>query len=65
MEVLTDLLTTQEVAQALRCSDHTVRRMVRDKSMYGVRVGLGYRIPADEVKRLTGGAVRPKATTAR
>jgi hypothetical protein len=30
--------------------------MVKDKSLFGFRVGAGYRIPTREVVRLSGGA---------
>ena len=45
--------TVQEVARLLKCSDQTVRKFIKGRSLRGVKVGRGWRISHDEVVRLT------------
>ena len=45
--------TVQEVARLLKCSDQTVRKLIRAKSLHGAKVGRGWRIAHDEVVRMT------------
>jgi excisionase family DNA binding protein len=45
--------TVQEVARLLKCSDQTVRKLIRGNSLHGAKVGRGWRIAHDEVVRLT------------
>ena len=45
--------TVQEVARLLKCSDQTVRKFIRGRTLRGVKVGRGWRISHDEVVRLT------------
>ncbi len=46
-----------EVAKELRCSTRTVRRAIARGELYAVKVGSLVRVPASEVRALTG-AVR-------
>jgi excisionase family DNA binding protein len=46
------LLTTQEVADALRVSSETIRRHVHDGTVRAVTIGRVIRIPASELDRL-------------
>jgi len=46
------LLTTQEVAQALRKSPHQIRRWIKEGLIKGVQVGRTWRIPASELDRI-------------
>ena len=51
------LLRVDEVAERLRVSEETVRRMLRAGRLRGVRLGstkMGWRIPASELARLLG-----------
>lgn len=45
--------TVQEVARLLKCSDQTVRKLLKGNSLRGAKVGRGWRIAHDEVVRLT------------
>lgn len=45
--------TVQEVARLLKCSDQTVRKLLKGRSLRGAKVGRGWRIAHDEVVRLT------------
>jgi excisionase family DNA binding protein len=47
-----DLLTTQEVADALRVSTETIRRHVHEGAIAAVRLGTVIRIPVYELERL-------------
>ena len=49
------LLTTGEVAAALRVTSQTVRSRVADGTLRAVRLGGVIRIPASEVSRLLEG----------
>jgi excisionase family DNA binding protein len=44
-------LTVAEVARALRISNMTVYRLINSGQIGAVRVGRGYRIPEDEIRR--------------
>jgi excisionase family DNA binding protein len=48
------LLKLKEAATVLRCSTPTVRRLVNDGELQGVRVGKQLRIDVDEIKRFIG-----------
>ncbi|MGD9609209.1 MAG: helix-turn-helix domain-containing protein [Desulfovibrionaceae bacterium] len=45
--------TVQEVARLLKCSDQTVRKLIRTNTLHGAKVGRGWRIAHDEVVRMT------------
>ncbi|HWQ09588.1 MAG TPA: helix-turn-helix domain-containing protein [Holophaga sp.] len=45
--------TVQEVARLLKCSDQTVRKLLKGRSLHGAKVGRGWRICHEEVLRLT------------
>jgi excisionase family DNA binding protein len=45
------LLTTKEVAEAMRISNMTVYRLIRTGQLAAVRVGRNYRIRASEIDR--------------
>jgi excisionase family DNA binding protein len=48
-------LTVEQAAAALQLTPETVRRMLRDGRLHGVRLGerrMGWRIPAENVARL-------------
>ena len=45
--------TVQEVARLLKCSDQTVRKLIRGRALRGAKVGRGWRIAHDEVVRMT------------
>jgi len=45
--------TVQEVARLLKCSDQTVRKLIRGSALHGAKVGRGWRIAHDEVLRWT------------
>jgi len=45
--------TVQEVARLLKCSDQTVRKLLKGNDLRGAKVGRGWRITYDEVVRLT------------
>ena len=45
-----ELLTVQEVAEYLRVSDLTVRRMLKDGRLQGVNIGRVWRIPKGELE---------------
>lgn len=49
MARLPELLTAQEVAQALRVDPATVRRWANDGTLPSIRVGRGWRFRADDV----------------
>lgn len=44
------LLTVEEAAQQLRVSPDTIRRLLRDQKMNGVRVGGQWRVPAQALR---------------
>ena len=46
------LLTPAEAAQRFRVSVDTIRRLLRNKKMRGVRVGGQWRVPEESVQRL-------------
>jgi acetyl-CoA synthetase len=50
---INETYTVQEVARLLKCSDQTVRKLIRGKSLHGAKVGRSWRIAHDEVVRLT------------
>ena len=63
---LSGLLTIQEVAERLDCSERPVRRLVAEKQIEHIRLGQGQRgrlrfRPAAVDKYLTGRTVRPSA----
>lgn len=45
--------TVQEVAKLLKCSDQTVRKLIRESALRGAKVGRSWRISHDEVLRMT------------
>ena len=45
--------TVQEVARLLKCSDQTVRKLIKASALRGAKVGRSWRISHDEVLRLT------------
>jgi len=45
--------TVQEVARLLKCSDQTVRKLLRGQALRGAKVGRGWRICHEEVLRMT------------
>ncbi len=45
--------TVQEVAKLLKCSDQTVRKLIRGRALRGAKVGRSWRICHDEVVRVT------------
>ena len=45
--------TVQEVARLLKCSDQTVRKLLKVQELRGAKVGRGWRICRDEVVRIT------------
>lgn len=55
------LFTVPEVADLLRASVHTVRRMVREGELEAIKVGSGYRIKADALSGIVDvDAIRAK-----
>ena len=63
---LSGLLTIQEVAERLDCSERTVRRLVAEKQIEHIRMGQGQRgrlrfRPASVDKYLAGRTIRPSA----
>lgn len=59
------LLTVEEAAKQLRVSPDTIRRLLRDKKLRGVRVGGQWRIPNDAIEAvyLPLRAIRPVQIT--
>jgi excisionase family DNA binding protein len=55
------LLTVAEVAAALRVSNMTVYRLIRDGSLRSTRVGRGYRIWEEAVDAYLGRTAAPTA----
>ncbi len=47
-----ELLTTREVARLLRLSPETIRRLVINGGLQGIRIGRSYRIPKSAVDRM-------------
>jgi excisionase family DNA binding protein len=45
--------TVQEVARLLKCSDQTVRKLIKGRTLHGAKVGRGWRICHAEVVRMT------------
>ncbi len=45
--------TVQEVARLLKCSDQTVRKLIKGRELHGAKVGRGWRISHEEVLRMT------------
>ena len=50
-----DFFTVEEFADKLGVSIETVRRWLRAKKIKGVRIGKFWRIPKDELTKLTSG----------
>jgi|GEM_PF-1711674 len=48
-----EMYTVQEVARLLKCSDQTVRKLIRGRELRGAKVGRGWRICREEVVRIT------------
>jgi excisionase family DNA binding protein len=46
-----DFLTVAEVAKVLRVSNMTVYRLIKAGEMHAFRVGRGYRLKEDDVRR--------------
>ena len=44
-------LTVEEVAQALRTDDKTVRRLIKEEGLPARIIGRGYRVDVDALKR--------------
>ncbi|MGI6102303.1 MAG: helix-turn-helix domain-containing protein [Bacillota bacterium] len=57
-----ELLTVQEVAEYLRVSDLTVRRMLKDGRLQGVNIGREWRIPKGELEAFIKQGGVPKET---
>lgn len=49
---MSELLTINEVAQLLRVSRETVRRMLVRRKLFGIRVGAQWRVPRYAVDKL-------------
>jgi excisionase family DNA binding protein len=49
--LMTHFLTVAEVARLLRVSNMTVYRLVKSNQLAAVRVGRGYRIQEDDVRK--------------
>ena len=56
------VLEVHEVAYLLKCSQETVRRLIRDAKLVAFRVGAHWRVDADELKAFT---VRQRVAIAR
>ena len=56
------LLTTSEVAELLRLSQETVRRLLLSGELRGVQIGRSYRIPRSAIESLL--SQRPAKGTA-
>lgn len=59
------VLTVAEVADRLRVTPATVRRLIRDGELGALRVGRQYRVPAAALDRLDplASSARPGAST--
>ncbi len=58
------VLTVEEAAQILKVSRYTVREWLRTGRLRGIQLGgrrVGWRIPAEEVRRAVREGLRPKA----
>jgi len=51
-EIIDELLKIQDVAEILKVSEGTIRRMLDRGELKGIRVGRLWRIPQTEVDRL-------------
>lgn len=49
---LPELLTPSEAAKALRVTDQTIRRMLREGELVGVRVGKRWVVAKDSIREL-------------
>ena len=56
-----DSLSTREVGWLLDRSPGTVRQMIRDGEIDGVRIPSGFRVPRDEVLRLSRERIEEEA----
>ena len=52
MAELPEMLTIEEVAEYLRVSDRTIRRMLADGRLHGVNLGRTWRIPRQALEEL-------------
>ena len=52
MTTLPELMTIKQVAEYLQGSISTVRRMLTDGRLHGIKVGRGWRIPRESVAQL-------------
>ena len=59
-----ELMTTKEVAAALRVSTPTVRKLVATSELPGFRVGKCYRIPSAAVAKILEGCGVPRTEAA-
>lgn len=57
------LKTTEEVAQYLRVTERTVRRLIERGELQAARVGRQYRIPESALLRYVRGTSTEPATT--
>lgn len=53
------MLTVPEVAERLRVSEPTIRKLIVDGKLKAIRVGRQFRIPADEVERFMAAGGNP------
>lgn len=53
------LLTVKEVAEILRIAEKTVRELLKEGSLPGIKVGKTWRIPEDDLKKYIRGEWRP------
>jgi excisionase family DNA binding protein len=50
---LQTLVTTDELAQRLRCHTETIRRALRSGRLRGLKIGRRWRIPLGEIEKIS------------
>jgi len=54
------LSKTPDAARFLRCSEPTVRELIRTKRLHAIKVGRGYRIPREALVAFLGAGDTPR-----
>lgn len=47
-----EFYTVEEVAYIMNLSEQTIRKMIKDKRIFAIKIGRTYRIPNDSIKYL-------------
>ena len=54
------MLTVAEVSEILRIGEKTIRDLLRDGALPGVKIGKAWRIPEDDLKNYIRGDWKPE-----